>query len=288
LLRGLAPVQRVLLAGGVIIIGAILWVFAVLITRHDAQPSGSAGRLIPPHPASEVVSSSQPEPTPERSSERTFERTMEAKVAAILAPMISEDHLRVTVTIERDDISPAPIKRLTAAILVDDAAEGSPPGTRRKRTADELKQIERLASAAIGVNRKRHDVLVVQNIPFQKVALPAVAPLTLAQQVRQVSEQWAAELRYALLIVLFGFNYLAVLRPIQREMVAALRASAERMNLQTVGGKTASTASDAEDIELQTNPAQVAGTLKRHLADQVRSEPSIASHVVRGWIREEV
>jgi flagellar biosynthesis/type III secretory pathway M-ring protein FliF/YscJ len=137
LLRGLAPVQRVLLAGGVIIIGAILWVFVVLITRHDAQPSGSAGRLTRSH-------------------------------------------------------------------------------------------------------------------------------------------------------TLFVFVYIAVLRPIRREMVAALRASAERMNLQKVGGKTASTASGAEDIELQTNPAQVAGTLKRHLADQVRSEPSIASHVVRGWIREEV
>jgi flagellar biosynthesis/type III secretory pathway M-ring protein FliF/YscJ len=246
LLRGLAPVQRFLLAGGVIIIGAILWVFAVLITRHDAQPSGSAGRLTPPQPASEVVSSSQPEPTPERSSERT----MEAKVAAILGPMIGEDHLRVTVTIERDDISPAPIKRLTAAILVDDAVEGSPPGTRRKRTADELKQIERLASAAIGVNRKRHDVLVVQNIPFQKIALPAVAPLTIAQQVRQVSGQWAAELRYAFVIALFGFVYIAVLRPIQREMVAALRASAGPMNPQTVGGKTASTTAGAEDIEL--------------------------------------
>ena len=284
LLRGLAPAQRFLLPGGVIIIGGILWVFAVLVTRHDAQPSGSAGRLTPPHLASEVVSSSQPEPTPERS----FERTMEAKVAAILAPMVGEDHLRVTVTLERDDISAGAIKRLTAAILVDDAVEGSPPGTRRKRTADELKQIERLASAAIGVNRKRHDVLVVQNTSFQKVALPAVPPLTLAHQVRQVSEQWAAELRYALLIVLFGFVYIAVLRPIQREMVAALRASAGPMNLQTPGGKTAGTASGAEDIELQTNPGQVAGTLKRHLADQVRSEPSIASHVVRGWIREEV
>jgi flagellar biosynthesis/type III secretory pathway M-ring protein FliF/YscJ len=279
LLRGLAPVQRVLLAGGVIIIGAILWVFAVLITRHDAQPSGRAGRLTPPHLASEVVSSSQPERSPER--------TMEAKVAAILAPMVGEDHLRVTVTIERDDISPAPIKRLTAAILVDDAVEGSPPGTRRKRTPDELKQIERLASAAIGVNHKRHDVLVVQNIPFQKVALPAVTPLTIAQQVRQVSEQWAAELRYAFLMVLFGFVYVAVLRPIRREMVAALRASAEPMNLQALERKSTATAG-AEDIELQTNPAQVAGSLKRHLADQVRSEPSIASHVVRGWIREEV
>ena len=108
LLRGLAPVRRGLLAGGVIIIGAILWVFAVLVTRHDAQPSGSAGRLTPPYPASEAVSSSQPEPNPER--------TMEAKVVAILAPMIGEDHLRVTVTIERDDISAGPIKRLTGFI----------------------------------------------------------------------------------------------------------------------------------------------------------------------------
>ena len=281
LLRRLAPAQRVLLGSGVILIGAILWVFTVLITKPDPQQSGSARRLTTPDLVSEVVSSSQPEPTPER--------TMEGKVVAILSPIVGKDHLRVTVTIERDDISMGPIKRLTAAILVDDADESSPPvGTRRKRTAAELKQIERLASAAIGVNRKRHDFLVVQNIAFQKVALPAVASLTLAQQVREFSEQWAGGLRYAGLTILFGFVYITVLRPLRREMAAALRASAERMNFQASERKSGSTASCAEDIELQTNPAQVAGTLKRHLADQVRSEPSIASHVVRGWIREEV
>jgi len=47
------------------------------------------------------------------------------------------------------------VRRIAAAVLVDDAVEwteqaGKRTRTRRKRTADEMKEIEQLARAAIG------------------------------------------------------------------------------------------------------------------------------------------
>src|SRR4029077_18987513 len=56
------------------------------------------------------------------------------------------------------------IRRITAALLVDDAVEtqqanGKSSETRRKRTPDELKEIEILAAAAIGLDEKRGDAL---------------------------------------------------------------------------------------------------------------------------------
>ena len=65
------------------------------------------------------------------------------------------------------------IRRISAALLVDDAidtqqANGKTTETRRKRTPEELKQIEVLASAAIGLDEKRGDTLAVQNLSFQQ------------------------------------------------------------------------------------------------------------------------
>ena len=72
------------------------------------------------------------------------------------------------------------IRRISAALLVDDAvdiqqANGKTSETRRKRTPEELKQIEALASAAIGLDEKRGDTLAVQNLSFQQLPQQALA-----------------------------------------------------------------------------------------------------------------
>ncbi len=76
---------------------------------------------------------------------------------------------------------PGRVKRIAAAVLVDDAideaakdAKGKP--ARRKRTAEEMKQIEQLAGAAIGLDAQRGDVLAVQNLSFQELEVEKPAP----------------------------------------------------------------------------------------------------------------
>jgi len=45
--------------------------------------------------------------------------------------------------------------------------------TRRKRTPEELKQIEQLASAVIGLDTARGDNVTVQNLSFQQLTMEA-------------------------------------------------------------------------------------------------------------------
>ena len=69
---------------------------------------------------------------------------------------------------------PGRVKRLAAAVLIDDAIDmtdknGVKTPTRRKRTAEEMKEIEQLAGAAIGIDAQRGDMLAVQNLSFQEL-----------------------------------------------------------------------------------------------------------------------
>src|SRR6202167_914639 len=73
------------------------------------------------------------------------------------------------------------VRRIAAAVLVDDAVEWSEQGgrhtsTRRKRTPEEMKTIEQLARAAIGVDTQRGDVLAVENLSFQEVPVDIPPP----------------------------------------------------------------------------------------------------------------
>ena len=79
----------------------------------------------------------------------------------------------VSKSLHRSVEPPGRVHRIAAAVVVDDAVEiteqaGKRSTTRRKRTPEEMKQIEQLAEAAIGVNPQRGDVLAVENLSFQQ------------------------------------------------------------------------------------------------------------------------
>ena len=115
---------------------------------------------------------------------------------------------------------------MAAAVLVDDAVETSFEGgrrveSRRKRSPEEMKQIEDLAKAAIGFDPARGDRLSVQNISFVAIS-PEGAPPNLPERLAPVFQEWMGVIRYAGLAVLFLVIYLLVLRPVKRQIVAAL------------------------------------------------------------------
>ncbi len=123
------------------------------------------------------------------------------------------------------------MRRIAAAVLVDDAVETvEQPGkrtsttTRRKRTPEEMKQIEQLAQAAIGVNSQRGDVLAVENLSFQQApAEAAPVPPARTEHIRRLIEPWAWALRYVGLAALFLVVYWLVLRPVKKQALAAFR-----------------------------------------------------------------
>ena len=183
------------------------------------------------------------------------------------------------------------IRRIAAAVLVDDVMEttsenGKDTAKRRKRTADEMKQIEDLAHAAIGVDSQRGDVLAVENLSFQEVPAELVPPPGRTEHVRRMVEPWAWALRYVGLGALFLVVYWLVLRPVKKQAVAAFRElpgrAASRLTLQAGGAGQIADATAAGDPG--TNRA---ADLKRLLTDKVKAEPESASRLVQSWVHQE-
>jgi len=113
------------------------------------------------------------------------------------------------------------IRRVSAALLVDDAIDiqqqnGKSVENRRKRTPEELKQIETLAAAAIGLDEKRGDTIAVQNLSFQQPSEQTPEPPSKLERVRVTLNDWSSMIRYAALIVLFLLAYMFLLRPIKK------------------------------------------------------------------------
>jgi len=183
------------------------------------------------------------------------------------------------------------VRRIAAAVLVDDAVETSGQGgkrtlTRRKRTEDEMKQIEQLARAAIGVDPQRGDVLAVENLSFQQQPEEAVPPPSKAERVRYLIEPWSWALRYVGLAGLFLVVYWLVLRPVTLQALAAFRELPGRVRapLAAAGPGVALEAGTAVGPEANGNRAT---HLKRLLSEKVKAEPEAASRLIQGWVQEE-
>lgn len=187
------------------------------------------------------------------------------------------------------------VKRIAAAVLVDDAVEvteqnGKKVSTRRKRTADEMKEIEQLARAAIGVDTARGDVLAVENLSFQELPLEIVTPPTKLEHWRQWLQQWSWILRYVGLAALFGVIYALILRPLKKQALIAFRELPGKL-----GGADGTTVLSAAGAPIAIKEAGVsppsegqrANQLKKLLTEKVKAEPAAAGRLVESWVREE-
>ncbi len=194
------------------------------------------------------------------------------------------------------------IQKVAAAVLVDDVVEekddnGKKTETRRKRTPEEMKQIEEIARAAMGFDASRGDNLSVQNVSFQFAPYEKPAPPPVIERVRMVTEKWIGLVRYAVLIVVFMLVYTLVLRPVKNELVRSLSAAKTSPALAGAvagGGEAPLTAQDVmlseaqilEEIGSTTSNVQRVVKLKKHLAEKVKREPAQASILIRQWMRE--
>jgi flagellar M-ring protein FliF len=195
------------------------------------------------------------------------------------------------------------IKRMSVALLVDDAVDVTQKGgkkeeTRRKRTPDELKQIQDVAAAAVGLDTTRGDVIAVQNLSFQVLPVDQPAPPTAIQRVQTFTERWTVVLRYAGLLIVFALVYFIVLRPIKNQLVTSLRAMPENLaavkpHLPVAGRPVVVGNSPVEKgLALEEEVSETSSDikrvvmLKRDLVDKVKKEPTASSRLVQNWIRQ--
>jgi len=200
----------------------------------------------------------------------------------------------------RHTIQPAGrIKRIAAALLVDDAVEigqknNQRVASRRRRTPEEMKQIEGLAAAALGIDPGRGDLLAVENLSFQSLQQDAPLPPTMLEKMQRTLREWTWLLRYLALASLFGSVYLLLLRPMKKQLLSVFRELPSRS-----GARLIAAARDQADASDPGSPRNIpAGApdesqglkrlaaLKKQMVETVRSEPAGASRLVQGWLRE--
>jgi len=167
-----------------------------------------------------------------------------------------------------------------------------------------MKQIEDLAKAAIGFDPVRGDRLSVQNIPFVAIS-PQGAPPSLPERLAPVLQEWMGVIRYMGLAALFFVVYWLVLRPVKRQMVAALAVEHPQLGARALGqgalGKAETLAlelkpkaGEGESVdegvlnELGDIKAEVKRTvmLKRQLVEKIKGNPEAASRLIQNWIRQ--
>ena len=196
------------------------------------------------------------------------------------------------------------LRRMTAAVLVDDATDikddnGQRVETRRKRTPEEMKQIEDLVAAAIGVDAQRGDKVAVENLSFQTLPLETPAPPTLTERVVPMVDKWINLIRYGAMVLLFLLIYTLVLRPIKRQIVTAFQELPKQLTMPKVlrgaatgtsplkGEETPSLEASLQPLEESPLEAKQAVMLKKNLLEKVKKEPATASRLVQNWMRQE-
>jgi flagellar M-ring protein FliF len=255
---------------------------ATLTQEHSEENSTGAAPAGVPGTASNV-----PSGTPPPASTPTAEQSSSRSDATTYAISKSLHH----------SVEPAGrVRRIAAAVLVDDAVEtaeqaGKRTTTRRKRTPEEMKQIEQLAQAAIGIDAQRGDVLAVENLSFQEAPGEASpAPPSKVEHVRNLIQPWSWALRYVGLAALFLVIYWLVLRPIKKQALTAFKELPGRV----VAKLTPQPAAAGTGVVLgegQSGSHEEGGKnatqLKRLLTDKVKAEPEAASRLVQSWVQED-
>ncbi len=250
---------------------------ATLTQEHSEENSTGAAPAGVPGTASNVPSAKPP-----AASAAAAEQSSSKSDATTYAVSKSLHH----------SVEPAGrVRRIAAAVLVDDAVEmseqaGKPVTTRRKRTAEEIKEIERLAQAAIGIDAQRGDVLAVENLSFQQPPAETLPAPTRAERWKHMAQPWAWSLRYIGLALLFLIVYWMVLRPVKKQAMAAFRELPGK-----VVGRLAPASAGGVQLPEEGGSEEPVGKrttqLKRMLTEKVKAEPEAASRLIQGWVEQE-
>ena len=180
------------------------------------------------------------------------------------------------------------VRRITAAVLIDDATETAPgkdgkmASTRRKRSPEEMAGIEKLARAAIGVDEQRGDLLALENLSFQATPVETPAAPGKMEKYRLLLLPWSGALRYVGITLLFLLVYTIVLHPVKKQALAAFKQIPERLTQVAAAAPALADGLTGIEIPQGTEEARRATAIKKRAdrQDQERTgdgEPSAAN-----------
>lgn len=194
--------------------------------------------------------------------------------------------------VRHTQLPPGRVRRVSAAVLVDDALAPDSGKTnaqqQKKRSAEELKQIEELARATLGMDAARGDVLTVQNIAFTSMPTETIVPMNAPQKVRKIVNEWSIGIRYLVIFVIFVLIYIFMFRPFRRQLSTAIQMSAEAMSRSRKSQAVVELGDAALELDAAKSPEiKRAAVLKKELGERIKAEPASATRLLQNWIGED-
>jgi flagellar M-ring protein FliF len=163
------------------------------------------------------------------------------------------------------------IKRVSAAVLVDDGGKPRPP--------EELKKLESIAGAALGIDAKRGDTLVVEGISFQQIKPEVPLNPGVAEKATRIVQNWSGAVRVAGILALFLVVYMLVLRPVKKQVLVSMKEMHAKK-------QEASLNAAALKPQLDEGEPGPAVNMRKELAEKVQKEPQVASRLVQSWMHK--
>jgi len=182
--------------------------------------------------------------------------------------------------------SPGRVRRLTAAIVVNDRL--AQPATKEKaaewqsRSPEELRNLTALAQAAVGFDAARGDLLEVENLAFEDNGFQP--PVSLLSKILSTAEGSPVLIKYAalfaglLVVVAFG------VRPALRH--ARLGSSAKGGGRELPGHAESAAFRPPEPVEI--DPARIrTQEIFEQVTDHLKREPTQSSRLLQSWIHSD-
>jgi flagellar M-ring protein FliF len=185
--------------------------------------------------------------------------------------------------------SPGRVRRLTAAIVVNDrqlqAATGSKQAAWQPRSTDELRNLTALAQAAVGFDSQRGDVVTVQDLAFDDNR--SQTPITPAARALKQAEESPELVKYAViligLLVVMGFGVRPALKRVTGTPARPGKAA---------GKSLPGAAPHPPDLAIPAPPPvdaerQRAQEIFEQVTGAVKQQPAQSSRLLQSWIHSD-
>ncbi len=199
----------------------------------------------------------------------------------------------VAKTVRHTVESPGRVRRLTAAIVVNDRliepASKNHAAVWQPRSADELRNLTALAQAAVGFDAPRGDLVTVQDLAFD--GNRPEAPVAVPEEVLHAAQSSPELVKYAALLAGLALVVAFAVRPAMRHAGTALAALEP---IRTPGKeRAAGTAAASPGMLGPPEPAAVASERSRtqeiyeQVTTHLKREPAQSTRLLQSWIHSE-
>jgi len=192
----------------------------------------------------------------------------------------------VSKTVKHTTEDPGRVRRMTAAIVVNDRL--TQPATSKRaaqwqpRSPDELRNLTALAQAAVGFDSARGDLLTVEDLSFQDNAAQT-AP-TLVERAASTAENSPVLVKYAMLLLAVLFVLALGVRPALAKVSALPPAKPGAKELPGSTARAALSAAEASSTDEARGKTQ---EIFDQVQGQVKREPAQTSRLLQSWIHSE-